>query len=53
MQTPADNLTPADDASAVFMGRLNKVVSAPKAGQPTGQTIASAPYQAPIGYVIE
>ena len=54
MQTPADNLQPADDPSAVFLGRLNKVIKDKK-----GDTVADAPapdaqpYQAPIGYVIE
>ena len=54
MQTPADNLETPDDPSAVFMGRVNKVIKEKK-----GETIAAAPapdaqpYQAPIGYVIE
>ena len=50
-QTPADNLQIASDASTVFMGRLNKVIQA-KTGEPATAT-APAPYQAPVGYVIE
>ncbi len=50
-QTPADNLQIAGDASTVFMGRLNKLVRG-RAGAPAGAT-DPAPYQAPVGYVIE
>jgi pilus assembly protein CpaC len=50
-QTPADNLQIASDAATVFMGRLNKVIRA-KTGAPAGSP-DPAPYQAPVGYVIE
>jgi len=50
-QTPADNLQIATDASTVFMGRLNKVIRA-RSGAPAGAP-DPAPYQAPVGYVIE
>jgi len=52
MQTPGDNLEPSSDASAVFLGRLNKVV---KAGAPATAAAPGpdAPYSAPVGYVIE
>ena len=52
LQTPADGLVIADDASTALMGDLNKTyhVKKPKpaAGQPAPQT-----YQGPVGYVIE
>jgi pilus assembly protein CpaC len=51
MQTPADNLQAASDMSATFMGRLNKIIK-PAAGADSAQA-AAAPYQAPVGYVIE
>ncbi len=52
-QTPADNLQIASDMNTVFMGNLNRVVK-----ERTGDTVSdssapSAPYAAPIGYVIE
>ncbi|HTM80578.1 type II and III secretion system protein family protein [Asticcacaulis sp.] len=50
MQTPADNLQAASDMSATFMGTLNRIVK--PAGDST-QAAAAAPYQAPVGYVIE
>jgi hypothetical protein len=37
--------------SATFMGRLNKIIK-PAAGADSAQA-AAAPYQAPVGYVIE
>ncbi len=51
LQTPADNLQMANDASTVFMGRLNQVIRA-KTGTPAS---ASPPplYTGPVGYVIE
>ncbi|MGA9658812.1 MAG: type II and III secretion system protein family protein [Asticcacaulis sp.] len=53
MQTPADNLQPASDMNSVFMGNLNRVI-AQKEGRANPQASApAAPYQAPIGYVIE
>ena len=52
MQTPADNLQPSDDMSAVFMGRLNKVIKADNGGD-TASAAPEAPYAAPVGYVIE
>ena len=50
LQTPADNLHPADDLTTVFMGNLNRVIHKPVDGQAPPP---AAPYQAPIGYVIE
>jgi pilus assembly protein CpaC len=50
-QTPADNLQIAGDASTVFMGRLNKVIRAKTGAAPSAPD--PAPYQAPVGYVIE
>ncbi|WP_443749162.1 type II and III secretion system protein family protein [Asticcacaulis solisilvae] len=50
LQTPADNLDPANDLTTVFMGNLNKVIHKPVDGQAPPP---AAPYQAPIGYVIE
>jgi len=57
MQTPADNLRPADDLTSVFMGNLNAVVK-DRSGVASGpaQGRDSAPdtaYGAPVGYVIE
>lgn len=52
-QTPADNLQIASDMNTVFMGTLNRVIKT-KAGDTAPDTSApSAPYAAPIGYVIE
>lgn len=51
MQTPADNLQAPNDMNSVFMGQLNKVVKA-KTGD-AAPVASAAPYQAPIGYVIE
>ncbi|MBW8735308.1 MAG: type II and III secretion system protein family protein [Asticcacaulis sp.] len=50
LQTPADNLHIADDMTTVFMGNLNKVIHKPVDGPAPPP---AAPYQAPIGYVIE
>ncbi len=52
MQTPADHLQAPNDMNSVFMGQLNKVVKA-KNGDVAPAPAGSAPYQAPIGYVIE
>ena len=52
MQTPADNLQASDDMSAVFMGRLNKVIKA-DAGGDSAPAAPPPPYAAPVGYVIE
>jgi len=52
MQTPADNLQPADDMTAVFMGRLNKVIKADNSDS-NAPAAPEAPYTAPVGYVIE
>ncbi|MGZ3297515.1 MAG: type II and III secretion system protein family protein [Asticcacaulis sp.] len=52
MQTPADNLEIADDLETVFMGHLNKVIKEKK-GLPPQSADTAAPYQAPVGYVIE
>jgi len=51
LQTPADGLVIADDASTVMMGDLNKVyhVKTP----PPAQGTAPKTYQGPVGYVIE
>jgi len=50
LQTPADGLVIADDASTVLMGDLNKVyhVKPTPAAQAAPKT-----YQGPVGYVIE
>ena len=53
MQTPADNLQTPDDSTAVFMGRLNKVIAAKKGETTAAAESAAGPYQAPVGYVIE
>ncbi len=55
MQTPADNLQIADDASSVFLGRLNKVIKTRDGGDQAAASAApdAQSYQAPIGYVIE
>ena len=52
MQTPADNLETPDDTTAVFMGRLNKVIKT-RNGATADAGAGAQPYQAPIGYVIE
>lgn len=51
LQTPADNLQPPNDATSVFMGQINKVIADRGGGGAT--SAPAAPYQAPIGYVIE
>ena len=50
LQTPADGLVIADDASTSLMGQLNKTDHAKPqpAAKPAAQT-----YQGPVGYVIE
>jgi pilus assembly protein CpaC len=50
LQTPGDNLQTSNDLQAVFMGQLNKVVAARNGGTAPAP---AAPYQAPVGYVIE
>lgn len=47
MQTPADGFKVASDPEAVLLGKLNKRTAAPKGAPPP------APYQGPVGYVIE
>ena len=47
MQTPADGFKVASDPEAVLLGKLNKRSSAPNGAPPP------APYQGPVGYVIE
>ncbi|MDC7685163.1 type II and III secretion system protein family protein [Asticcacaulis sp. BYS171W] len=51
-QTPADNLQIASDPETIFLGRLNKSYKQ-KRGDTRPDQVAAAPYQAPIGYVIE
>jgi pilus assembly protein CpaC len=48
MQTPADGLQIANDAETILMGRMNKAYG--RGGAPSAP---GAPYQGPIGYVIE
>jgi len=50
LQTPADGLKIADDASTILMGQLNKTYHVKP--QPAAQT-APQTYQGPVGYVIE
>lgn len=50
LQTPADGLQVADDASTILLGRLNKVYHAPPAAAASAQ---QHNYQGPVGYVIE
>ena len=50
LQTPADGLKIADDASTILMGQLNKTYHVKP--QPAAQT-PSPSYQGPVGYVIE
>ncbi|WP_235074193.1 type II and III secretion system protein family protein [Asticcacaulis sp. AC466] len=53
MQTPADNLRPANDLNTVFMGNLNEIIKK-KGGEIAGDAGGeTAGYQAPVGYVIE
>jgi len=47
LQTPADGLRIADDASTILLGRLNK------AYKTKPQPSAGRTYQGPYGYVIE
>ncbi|MBW3618400.1 MAG: type II and III secretion system protein family protein [Proteobacteria bacterium] len=47
MQTPADGFKVASDPEAVLLGKLSKRTAAPKGAPPP------APYQGPVGYVIE
>lgn len=49
-QTPADGLQIADDATTIFMGRLNKVIRG-ESGAPA--SAPPPPYAGPVGYVIE
>jgi pilus assembly protein CpaC len=48
LQTPADGFRVASEPEAVLFGRLNKRSSPAQPGAP-----APAPYQGPVGYVIE
>ena len=50
LQTPADGLKIADDASTLLMGQLNKTYHVKP--QPAAQTPPPS-YQGPVGYVIE
>ena len=50
LQTPADGLKIADDASTILMGQLNKTYHVKP--QPAAQTPPPS-YQGPVGYVIE
>jgi pilus assembly protein CpaC len=50
LQTPADGLVIADDASTILMGQLNKTYHVKP--NPADQT-APKTYQGPVGYVIE
>lgn len=52
LQTPGDNLKPADDLTTVFMGRLNRVIN-PKTVKTTASDASTSGYAAPVGYVIE
>jgi pilus assembly protein CpaC len=57
IQTPADGLIIPNDLETIFLGRLNKVTnkkyaSAPGAANDTALP-RTAPYAAPVGYVIE
>ena len=52
-QTPADNLQIASDMNTVFMGNLNRVVKERTGDTASDTSAPSAPYAAPIGYVIE
>lgn len=47
LQTPADGMQMANDASTILMGQLNKVYKAPP------EAVAGRTYQGPVGYVIE
>lgn len=47
LQTPADGLRIADDATAIFFGQLNQAYGTPAA------TSVSGAWQGPVGYVIE
>jgi pilus assembly protein CpaC len=49
LQTPADGLKIADDASTILLGRINEVYHAP----PAAAASAERNYQGPVGYVIE
>ena len=48
LQTPADGLKVADDASTILLGRLNQVYHALRPAAAAGHN-----YQGPVGYVIE
>ena len=52
LQTPADGLVVADDASTVLMGDLNKTYHLKQPKPAAGET-APQTYQGPVGYVIE
>ncbi|GGZ20651.1 type II and III secretion system protein family protein [Asticcacaulis endophyticus] len=52
LQTPADNLQIAHDLSSTFIGNMNKVIK-DRGGYPQSSSPSGAPYQAPVGYVIE
>jgi pilus assembly protein CpaC len=47
LQTPGDGFAPADDASALLMGRMNKVVRPSSSAPPPGR------YRAPVGHVLQ
>lgn len=49
LQTPADGLRIADDATAIFFGQLNQAYGHP----PTATATATRGWQGPVGYVIE
>jgi pilus assembly protein CpaC len=48
IQTPADGMQFADDASTYLLGQLNKTYGGPTAAPPPGKT-----YQGPFGYVVQ
>ncbi len=52
LQTPADGLVIADDASTIMMGQLNKTYHVKQPKPAAGQAAPQA-YQGPVGYVIE
>ncbi len=48
LQTPADGMQMADDASTYLLGQLNKTFGSPASAPPPGKT-----YQGPFGYVVQ
>ena len=46
LQTPGDGYAPSNDATALLLGRMNKIVKPDSKGLPQGR------YRAPVGHIV-